>query len=85
MLKPDIAVYRLVSRQTKAAKVSPMKGSFTSAFVLFIRREYTIHASSKKQKPYPKGKAKKAGIDFPQQYGLSLPISLGRLKDVLII
>jgi hypothetical protein len=59
MLKPDIAVYRLVSRQTKAAKVSPMKGSFTSAFVLFIRREYTIHASSKKQKPYPKGKAKR--------------------------
>ena len=59
MLKPDIAVYRLVSRQTKAAKVSPMKGSFTSAFVFFIRREYTIHASSKKQKPYPKGKAKK--------------------------
>jgi hypothetical protein len=39
----------------------------------------------KKQKPYPKGKAKKTGIDFPQQYGFSLPISLGRLKDVLII
>ena len=85
MLKPDIAVYRLVSRQTKAAKVSPMKGSFTSAFVFFIRREYTIHASSKKTKTLPERQGQKTGIDFPQQYGLSLPISLGRLKDVLII
>ena len=59
MQKPDVPVYRLVLRRTEAAKVSPMKGSFTSAFVFFIRRKRTIQASSEKQKPHPKGKAKK--------------------------
>ena len=84
MQKPDVPVYRLVLRRTEAAKVSPMKGSFTSAFVFFIRRKRTIQASSEKQKPHLKGKAKKTAVS-PQSHISSLPISLGRLKDVLII
>ena len=65
MQKPGVSEYRLVSRRIEAAKVFPMKGRLTSAFVFFIRREYTIHASSKKTKTLPERQGQKDGNTFP--------------------
>jgi hypothetical protein len=60
--KPGIAVYRLVSRQLKAAKVSPMKGSLTSAFVFLIRRVHIIRVSSKNKSLTGKARPNRRGI-----------------------
>ena len=84
MQKPGIPVYRFVSRQFKAAKVSPMKGSLTSAFVFLIRLEHTIRVSSKNKSLTRKARPTN-GESSPQSFSTSLPISLGRLKDELII
>ena len=47
MQKPGVSEYRLVSRRIEAAKVFPMKGRLTSAFVFLILRVHIIRVSSK--------------------------------------
>ena len=62
MQKPGASEYRLVSRRTEAAKVSPMKGSLTSAFVFLIRLEHTIRVSSKNKSLTGKARPNRRGI-----------------------
>ena len=61
MQKPGVSEYRLVSRRIEAAKVSPMKGSLTSAFVFLIRWEHTIRVSSKNKSLARKARPNRRG------------------------
>ena len=62
MQKPGASEYRLVSRRTEAAKVSPMKGRLTSAFVFLIRRVHIIRVSSKNKSLTEKARPNRRGI-----------------------
>ena len=64
--------------------MSPMKGSLTSAFAFLTLWKRIIHFPPKYKSLTETARPNERDI-IPLSISSSLPISLGRLKDVLII